>query len=90
MNGSSPEWLFGQAPFSEGWVRALIERLKDAASVKRNALGERLEEALSDGRFHLGMFKGRVADGQALPETFELSLAPRLGGSRGALAPVFA
>jgi hypothetical protein len=86
VNGSSPEWLFGQVPFSEGWVRALIERLKDAAAVKKNALGERLEEALSDGRFYLGMFKGRVADGRALPETFDLSLAPRLGASRAAQA----
>jgi hypothetical protein len=89
-NGSSPEWLFGQVPFSEGWVRALIERLKDAASPKRNALGERLEEALSDGRFYLGMFKGRVADGRALPDTFDLSLASGWGGSRAALAPGFA
>jgi hypothetical protein len=90
VNGSSPEWLFGQVPFSEGWVRALVERLKDAASPKRNALGERLEEALSDGRFYLGMFKGRVADGRALPETFDLSLATGWGGTRAALAPGFA
>ena len=75
INGSSPEWLFGQVPFTEGWVRTLIERLKDAASPKRNALGEKLEEALTDGRFQLGLFKGQVAGGRALPQSFELSLA---------------
>jgi hypothetical protein len=65
VNGSRPECLFGQPPLSEGWMRALIERLKDSAQRQQNALGERLEVALTDGRFHWESLRGSVEDGTA-------------------------
>src|SRR5262249_24650045 len=75
-NGARPEWLFGQAPFTEGWMRALIERLKDSVSTQHNSLGERLEEALLDDRFHLGIMRGIVEEGRAVPDTFDVALFP--------------
>jgi len=85
VNGSRPECLFGQPPLSEGWMRALIERLKDSAQLQQNALGERLEVALTDGRFHLGVLRGSVEDGTAVRGTFDLALA---GGSRALSAAI--
>ena len=78
VNGSRPECLFGQQPLSEGWMRALIERLKDSAQPEQNKLGERLEVALTDGRFHLGVLRGSVEDGLPIRDTFDLALG---GGS---------
>lgn len=63
IEGSGPEWAFGHEELSEGWLRAVIERLKDAANVQHNALGETLEEALADGRFHLILINGSPAEG---------------------------
>ncbi len=57
-NGSEMEWVYGQPPLSEGWMRALIERLKDSAQADHNLLGEMLEEALADGRFHAALVGG--------------------------------
>ena len=73
VNGSDLEWVYGQPPLSEGWMRALIERLKDAAQAEHNLLGEMLEEALSDGRFHAALVGGAVSEGQAQPDTFTVT-----------------
>jgi hypothetical protein len=70
VNGSEMEWVYGQPPLSEGWMRALIERLKDSAQADHNLLGEMLEEALADGRFHAALVGGTVSEGQAQPDTF--------------------
>jgi hypothetical protein len=70
VNGSEMEWVFGQPPLSEGWMRALIERLKDSAQADHNLLGEMLEEALADGRFHAALVGGTVSEGAARPDTF--------------------
>lgn len=74
-NGAQPEWTFGQLPFSEGWMRAMIERLKDSASADENLLGEHLEDALIEGRFYLGILSGAVEEGKAVPESFNFNLA---------------
>lgn len=70
INGSELEWMFGQQPLTEGWLRALIERLKDSAFAEHNLFGETLEEALTEGRFHAALIGGTVAEGAAEPETF--------------------
>lgn len=70
VNGSEMEWVFGQPPLSEGWMRALIERLKDSAQAEHNLLGEMLEEALAEGRFHAALVGGTVSEGEARPDTF--------------------
>jgi len=70
VNGSEMEWVYGQPPLSEGWMRALIERLKDSAQADHNLLGEMLEEALADGRFHAALVGGTVSEGAAQPDTF--------------------
>jgi hypothetical protein len=75
VNGSKSEGMFGHAPMSEGWMRAIIERLKDAVSVEQNLLGEHLEEALTDGRMHLVLMRGEVENGVAVPDSYDLSLA---------------
>ncbi|MER3426994.1 MAG: hypothetical protein C4334_02665 [Pyrinomonas sp.] len=62
IEGARPEWVFGHEELSEGWLRAIIERLKDSANVQHNALGEMLEEALADGRFHLILINGSPAE----------------------------
>jgi hypothetical protein len=90
VNGSRPEWLFGQPPLSEGWMRALIERLKDSADPQQNVLGERLEVALTNGRFHLGVLRGSVEDGTPVPETFDLALAAGPSRLLSAATPAFA
>lgn len=73
VNGSEMEWVYGQPPLSEGWMRALIERLKDSAQADHNLLGEMLEEALADGRFHAALVGGTVSEGQAQPDTFAVT-----------------
>jgi hypothetical protein len=75
VNGSKSEGMFGHPPMSEGWMRAIIERLKDAAATEQNLLGEHLEEALSDGRMHLVLMRGEVENGVAVADSFHLSLA---------------
>jgi hypothetical protein len=77
INGSELEWVFGQPPLTEGWMRALIERLKDSAIADNNLLGEMLEEALMDGRFHAVLVQGAVSEGEAMPGSFHIkSLLP--------------
>lgn len=73
VNGSEMEWVYGQPPLSEGWMRALIERLKDSAQPDHNLLGEMLEEALADGRFHAALVGGTVSEGEAQPDTFAVT-----------------
>jgi hypothetical protein len=73
VNGSELEWVFGQPPLSEGWMRALIERLKDSAQADHNLLGEMLEEALADGRFHAALVGGTVSEGEAVADTFAVT-----------------
>jgi hypothetical protein len=75
INGSAFEWEFGQAPLTEGWIRAAIERLKDSLSVEHNVLGESLEEALTGDRFHLMVMRGTVEDGVGVPGSFSLARA---------------
>ena len=72
INGSELEWVFGQPPLTEGWMRALIERLKDAAAPAQNLLGEMLEEALVDGRFHAVLVQGSVAEGESVSGSFSV------------------
>lgn len=72
VNGSELEWVFGQPPLTEGWMRALIERLKDAAVPAQNLLGEMLEEALVDGRFHAVLVEGSVAEGEPVSGSFSV------------------
>jgi hypothetical protein len=73
INGSEPEWTFGQPPLTEGWMRALIERLKDSGLADHNLLGEMLEEALAEGRFHAALVGGTVSEGEARPDTFAVT-----------------
>ncbi|MET0646035.1 MAG: hypothetical protein ABW208_05390 [Pyrinomonadaceae bacterium] len=73
VNGSELEWVFGQPPLSEGWMRALIERLKDSAQGEHNLLGEMLEEALAEGRFHAALVGGTVSEGEAVADTFAVT-----------------
>jgi hypothetical protein len=73
VNGSELEWVFGQPPLSAGWMRALIERLKDSVEGEHNLLGEMLEEALAEGRFHAALVGGTVSEGEARPDTFAVT-----------------
>ncbi|HEX8292930.1 MAG TPA: hypothetical protein VF570_14325 [Pyrinomonadaceae bacterium] len=73
VNGSELDWVYGQPPLSEGWMRALIERLKDSGQADHNLLGEMLEEALADGRFHAALVGGTVSEGEAEPDTFAVT-----------------
>lgn len=84
VNASDLEWVFGQPPLTEGWTRALIERLKDSAPPDYNLLGEMLEEALLDGRFHTVLFHGAVEDGIPVAQTF--SITQILPGASGDLS----
>lgn len=78
INGSELEWVFGQPPLSQGWMRSLIERLKNSAAPDHNSLGEMLEEALLDQRFHVVLVQGSVADGDIVPDSFAMTkLLPR-------------
>jgi len=75
INASEFEWLFGQAPLSEGWVRSAIEFLKDSISFDYNVLGEMLEEALASGRFHMCVMRGTVEEGRPVPGSFSFANA---------------
>ena len=74
INASEFEWTFGQAPFSEGWLRSMIEFLKDSISFDHNVLGEMLEEAITNDRFHFAVMRGTVEEGRAVAGSF--SFAP--------------
>lgn len=83
-NESESEWIFGQQPLTVGWARELIERLKDSIVVEHNLLGETLEEALADGRFHVALLSVEVNEGAPDPDTSAVrSLLP---GASAALA----
>ncbi|HEY0100543.1 MAG TPA: hypothetical protein VGB76_16475 [Pyrinomonadaceae bacterium] len=73
INNSELEWVCGQPPLTEGWMHALIERLKDSAEADQNLLGEMLEEALVDGRFHAVLVQGSVAEGEAVSGSFSVT-----------------
>jgi|GEM_PF-3110502 len=81
VNASDLEWVFGQPPLTEGWARAHIERMKDAAVPDFNMLGEALEEALLDGRFHTVLLRGSVAEGEPVEDSFSLARLPAEGPS---------
>ncbi|HEX2271406.1 MAG TPA: hypothetical protein VHH35_17810 [Pyrinomonadaceae bacterium] len=70
INASEFECFFGQAPLSEGWLRAMIEFLKDSISFDHNVLGEMLEEAVTNGRFHFAVMRGTVEEGRAVAGSF--------------------
>ena len=72
INGSELEWVFGQPPMTEGWMRSLIERLKDSVVPDHNLLGEMLEEAILDERFYAALIRGNVSEGQPVPQSFTL------------------
>lgn len=72
INGSELEWVFGQPPMTEGWMRALIERLKDSVVPDHNLLGEMLEEAILDERFYAALVRGNVSEGQPATQSFTL------------------
>lgn len=81
INGSELDWVFGQAPLTEGWMRALIERLKDSVLADHNMLGEMLEEALAAGRFHAALVSGSVEEGEAVAGSFKVTrLLPSVTG----------
>ena len=84
VNCSEPEWVYGQPPLSAGWMRALIERLKDSFSADHNLLGEMLEEALTDGRFHAVLVSGSVEEGEPVSDSF--SITKLLAGASGEAA----
>jgi hypothetical protein len=73
INASEFEWLFGEAPLSEGWVRSAIEFLKDSISFDHNVLGELLEEAVTTGRFHLAVMNGTVEEGKPVSDSFSFT-----------------
>lgn len=75
INSSEFEWLFGHAPFSEGWLRAMIEFLKDSGSFDHNVLGEILEEAVTTDRFHFAVMRGTVEEGRAVAGSFTFAPA---------------
>lgn len=70
VNSSESEWVFGQPPLSDGWLRAVIERLKDSLLPNHNLLGEKLEESLLEGCFHTVLLRGEVQDGEPVRESF--------------------
>ncbi|HEY0078952.1 MAG TPA: hypothetical protein VGB73_09930 [Pyrinomonadaceae bacterium] len=84
INASELESMFGQQPLSEGWMRALIERLKDSLHADHNLLGEMLEMALADGRLYTVLLSGSVNEGVAAENSF--SVAKLLPGGAGELA----
>lgn len=89
INSSELEWIFGQPPLSEGWLRALIERLKDSRVAEHNFLGEMLEEALVERRFHSVLLSATVAEGAAVQDSFRVTkLLP--GASDDSSTPAFA
>ncbi|HWS86722.1 MAG TPA: hypothetical protein VN282_07145 [Pyrinomonadaceae bacterium] len=83
-NESDSEWVFGQPPLTLGWARELIERLKDSAVVEYNLLGETLEEALAEGRFHVALLSVEVNEGAPDPDSS--AVRTLLPGASAALA----
>lgn len=83
-NESESEWVFGQQPLTAGWARELIERLKDSIVVEHNLLGETLEEALADGRFHVALLSVEVNKEASDPDT--CTVKSFLPGASAALA----
>jgi hypothetical protein len=75
INASEFEWFFGQAPLSEGWLRSVIEFLKDSISFDHNVLGELLEEAVTNDRFHFAVMRGTVEEGRAVAGSFSFERA---------------
>lgn len=69
-NDATASSRFGFALYSESWLRAMIERLKDAASPSHNLLGEALEDALASGNFHQALLRGTVDQGGVAAESF--------------------
>jgi len=84
VNNSEFEWVFGHEPFTDGWVRELVERLKDSAVVEHNLLGEMLEDALNDGRFHVALLSVEVEEGA--PARDATSVTRLLPGAAGEVA----
>jgi hypothetical protein len=81
INGSELDWVFGQPPLTDGWLRALIESLKDSIIADHNLLGETLEEALTDGRFYCLLVSGVVEEGEAVPGSYTVArLLPDIAG----------
>ncbi len=79
VNASEFEWVFGQAPLSEGWMRSAIELLKDSRAFDHNLLGEMLEEALTNGGLHLLVMRGTVEEGKPVAGSFSLSPVDNFG-----------
>lgn len=73
VNASELEWVYGQPPLSEGWMRSMIERLKDSVAPDHNVLGETLEEALAGGRFDAVLIQGAVEAGTPVSESFKVA-----------------
>jgi hypothetical protein len=89
INDSEYEWVFGQPPFTDGWARELIERLKDSAVVEHNVFGEMLEEAITDGRFHVALLNVAVQEGAPVENASSVKRLYR-GDAGIAGAPAFA
>lgn len=70
FNDAASAPRFGYAMFSESWLRAIIERLKDAASSHHNLLGEALEESLTSGGFHQVLLRGSADYGRDAADSF--------------------
>ena len=89
INDAKPDAMLGQVPFTVGWTRALIERLKDSAVAAHSRLGEQLEVALADDCLHSFVLRGAIEDGAPVAGSFALSAVATPAASI-ALAPRFA
>ncbi len=76
INASEFEWFFGRETVKERWLRAAIEFLKDSISFDHNVLGEMLEEAVTNDRFHFAVMRGTVEDGTPVTGSFSFEPAP--------------
>ena len=77
INHAKPDALFGQAPFTDGWTRALIERLKNSFDSAHNRLGEELEDALACNQFNRVVLRGAIEEGVPVADSFTLAPATR-------------
>lgn len=73
INDTEPEWIFGQEPFTLGWMREMIERLKDSHVIDHNLLGEQLEEAMAHGCFHTLLVNVSVERGSVETENIRVT-----------------
>lgn len=73
INDAEVEWLYGQEPFSMGWMREMIERLKDSHVTGHNLLGEQLEEAMAHGCFHTLLINISVEQGSPVKEDIRVT-----------------